>query len=77
MEVQVKGLMGRKRSETILVKLEPLLQAILQEGVLSESGESASLYTRNLIFQDLKRRGLITPEILDALVTGNALQVAA
>lgn len=67
--------MGRKRSETILVKLEPLLQVLLQEGVLNDSGESASLYTRNLIFQDLKKRGLITPEILDALVTGNALQL--
>lgn len=65
--------MPRRRSEVFAVYLEPLLQAVLQEGVLSQSGESASLYARNLIFADLKTRGLITPEIMEALVTGQTL----
>lgn len=69
--------MPRRRSEVFNVYLEPLLQFVLQEGVLSQSGESASLYARNLIFADLKARGLITTEIMEALVTGQPLAESA
>jgi hypothetical protein len=57
-----------------MVYLEPLLYSVLQEGVLLDEPDlTASIYARNLIFEDLKRRKLITPEILDSLITGKPL----
>ena len=59
-----------------MVYLEPLLFALVQEGVLAHTDMTASVYARNLIFEDLKSRGLITPEISDALITGKPLSAA-
>lgn len=56
--------------------LEPLLYACLQEAVDLRT-VTASEYMRNLVFQDLKARSIMTPEILEALVTGQPLKVTA
>lgn len=68
----------RTRSQAILVYMEPILFAVMQEGPLKDDPNlSASSYARNLIFQDLKARGLLSPEILDALITGLPLKLPA
>jgi hypothetical protein len=58
-----------------MVYVEPILFALVQEGVLREDPDlSASVYARNLIFADLKARQLLTPEIMESLVTGRPLK---
>lgn len=59
-----------------MVYLESILYNLVQEAILPENPDvSASMYVRNLIFDDLKTRNLLTPEILNALITGKPLAV--
>ena len=63
--------MGLK-TRPVTAYLDETLYAVFTEGVLQEDPTvGASEYLRKLILQDLKARGLLTPEIMDLMVLGN------
>lgn len=69
--------MARSRNHQLVVYLENVLYILVQEEVLvPEPDLTQSGYVRNLIFADLKDRNLLTPEILDCLITGKPLKAA-
>jgi len=61
--------MRQRKSETVIVCLEPDLRSILQL-LLDRQDSSASGYFRRLAIEDLKRKGLLTDEILTKITVG-------
>lgn len=55
--------------------MEQTVWALLQEGILVHEDISASTYFRTLVVEDFKRRGLLSPEIIDSLITGQDLKI--
>lgn len=55
--------MKEKKSENIMVNLEPSLMEIVQR-VLMKNNVSASSYCRSLILRDLSESGLLPVEVL-------------
>lgn len=61
--------MVQRKTEAIMVLLEPDLRTILQRAI-DKHGMSASSYFRRLAIEDLKREGLLTDEILVKITVG-------
>lgn len=64
------------RSHLIQAYIEEVLFSLWEEGIQKEEPNlSTSMYFRNLMIADFKRRNLLTPEIIDALLTGEPLKM--
>lgn len=62
--------MAREPRQTpVTVYIEPSLW-ILAQKVLNERDITASSYIRNLVIEDLRKRGILTPDLLAGLLTG-------
>jgi len=59
--------MGERRSEQIMITIEPTFRKVLDE-VLTENNWAASSYFRQLMLADFRCRGLLTEEIIDAVL---------
>lgn len=63
--------MPSKRGHSVIVYIEEALWTLLQEGVLSDMPKmSASTYLRNLMIADFKVRNILSPAVIDSLLTG-------
>jgi hypothetical protein len=60
--------MGERRSEQIMIAIEPTFRKVLND-VLTQYDLSASSYFRQLMLADLKTRGLLTSERIDAVLS--------
>jgi len=59
--------MGERRSEQIMITIEPTFRKVLDE-ILSENNWAASSYFRQLMLTDFRKRGILTDEIIDAVL---------
>lgn len=63
------------RQVPLTVYLEPTLWALMQKAVAADD-TTASSYLRNLIIDDLRKRGIITEEIMTGMLKGTNLRDA-
>lgn len=60
----------QSRSCNIMVNIEPAIFALVRD-LIDKDGASASGYARKLIIDDLRRRGVLTDNMLADLVIGS------
>lgn len=63
------------RQTPLTVYMEPTLWALMQKAVAKDDS-TASSYLRNLIIDDLRKRGIITEEIMTGMLKGTNLRDA-
>lgn len=61
--------MGQRRSENILVSIEPGLRVLLEQRMIEED-LTASSWFRKIAIEELKRRKLLTDELLTKITIG-------
>lgn len=59
--------MGERRSEQIMITIEPTFRKVL-DTLLTENHQTASSYFRQLMLTDFRQRGLLTDDIIDAVL---------
>lgn len=59
--------MAQRRSDKIVVHLEPILYKAV-ESLFNKEGKTASAFMRDVVIRDLKDRGLLSQEMLESLL---------